>query len=205
MTENQQLITNNHELATDEYQLVLRAAKGDFDSFEELIKLYTQPLWKFVYRLLGNAEDANDAVQQILIQLYRSLPNLDDPARFRPWLFRVARNKCLDHLRRKPSLTFSDFNSDDFEGDMSPLQLFPDPTPLPNEIIERRETQALLYEAIASLPERTRQVVALRYSTDLSFGEIGEVLGINENSAKTLFQRAKAPLRFYLRQRLFEF
>lgn len=190
--------------AADEQDLVLRAIKGDFDAFEELIKLYTQPLWKFVYRLVGNAEDANDTVQQILIQLYRSLPKLDDPARFRPWLFRVARNKCFDQLRRKPGLSFSDISNNEIDGDMSPVPLFPDPAPLPDEIIERRETQQLLHEAIASLPEKTRQVVALRYSTDLSFGEIGEVLGINENSAKTLFQRAKAPLRFYLRQRLFE-
>lgn len=193
-----------------EEALVIRAAEGEFAAFEELINLYKQPLWKFVYRLLNNTEDANDAVQQILIQVYRSLSGLGNPASFRSWLFMIARNKCIDQLRRKSSLSFSDFGDatgmdggDDDEGeDFSPLQYFRDPSPLPDEVIERHETQRILREAIARLPERPRQVVALRYTTDLSFAEIGEVLNMNENTAKTLFQRAKNQLRYYLKQQL---
>ncbi len=197
-------------ITSAEESLVARAAEGEFTAFEELINLYKQSLWKFVYRLLNNSEDANDAVQQTLIQVYRSLPTLENRERFRSWLFMIARNKCIDQLRRKSNVLFSDFRDsaksdggDEDEGeDFSPLQCFPDPAPLPDEIVERYETQQILRDAIAALPERPRQVVALRYTTDLSFSEIGETLGINENTAKTLFQRAKNQLRFYLRQRL---
>jgi RNA polymerase sigma factor (sigma-70 family) len=195
-------------LTLEEEELVERAVTGDFGAFEELILLYKPSLWKYVYRLVNNRyEDANDVVQQILIQVYRALPALENPARFRPWLFTIARNKCFDHLRRKPSLSFADFRTkqpseENGEDDNSPLQLYADPAPLPDEVIERRETVKLLQEAIEQLAEKPRQVVLLRYSTDLSFAEIGDTLGINENTVKTLFRRAKDQLRIYINARL---
>lgn len=192
-----------------EEELVARAATGEFAAFEELINLYTQPLWKYVYRALGNYEDANDTVQQILMQVYCGLPNLEDYSKFRAWLFMIARNKVIDQQRRKSNIPFADFGfgkqapAGEEEGEeFSPLQLFPDPAPLPQEVIERRETQQLLRQAIDALPERSRQVVLMRYTTDLSFAEIGAALGMNGNTAKTLFLRAKNQLRFYLKQRL---
>ena len=165
-------------LTLGEVELVEQAARGDFSAFEELIQLYKAGLWKFVYRLLNNSEDANDVIQQVLIQVYRGLPGLENPTRFRSWLFMIARNKCLDHLRKRPSLPFS------------------------SEVIEQRETQLLLREAIEQLADKPKQVVLLRYSTDLSFAEIGDALGINENTVKTLFRRAKDQLRDYIKQRL---
>lgn len=186
-----------------------RAATGEYLAFEELIGLYTQSLWKYVFRLLGNYEDANDTVQQILLQVYCSLPGLEDFSKFRAWLFMIARNKVIDQQRRKANIPFAEFGDDnkatnpDDDGEaFTPLLLFPDPAPLPQEVIERRETQKLLQEAIAALPERYRQVAIMRYTTDLSFAEIGEALGLNANTAKTLFMRAKDQLRFYLKQRL---
>ncbi len=191
-------------------ELIVRAMDGETAAFEELINLYKQPLWSFVYRLLGNYEDTNDTIQQILIQVYVSLPALENYARFYSWLFAIARNKCTDQLRHKARTQRESLpcevrlaqNEEDEDFSLSPLQLLADPTPLPDELIERRETQQLLQRAIATLPERQRQVVALRYTTDMSFSEIGEVLGLNANTAKTLFLRAKNQLRFYLKQHL---
>ena len=187
--------------------LIVRAVNGETTAFEELINFYKQPLWSFVYRLLGNYEDTNDTIQQILIQVYVSLPGLANNARFYSWLFTIARNKCTDLLTHKARNQREKLacevgpeqHEEDDDSSFSPLQLLADPTPLPDELIERRETQQLLQRAIAILPERQRQVVALRYSTDMSFSEISEVLGLNANTAKTLFLRAKNQLRFYLK------
>jgi RNA polymerase sigma factor (sigma-70 family) len=194
---------NSPDLPLEE--LVAQAVNGNFEAFEHLIEFYTPALWRFVFRLVGNYEEANDTVQQVLIQAYAGLAKLENPASFRVWLFTIARHRCIDLLRRQPSLTFSDFAARLTKGeatgeDPSPLNLFPDPGPLPEELVERREMQVLLQEAIASLPGRSRQVVTLRYATELTFAEIGQVLGMNENSVKTLFQRAKVQLRLYLRQ-----
>lgn len=190
---------------------MVEAINGDFAAFEELVTLYRQNLWNFVYELLGSYDDASEAVQQTLIQVHRSLSKLESPARFRAWLFTIARNKCLDLLRNQPPvLSFSNLtqfasnslSDDNDDSDFNLSSVLADAAPLPDEIIERQETQQLLQEAINALPIRLRQVVALRYTTDLSFTEIGTVLAISPNTAKTLFQRAKVQLRAYLQQRL---
>lgn len=187
--------------------LISRAVKSDFRAFEILVNRYSQPLWLYVFQVLQNREDANDTMQQILIQVYRSLASLKDSSRFRAWLFTIARNKCQDQFRQKASIPFSEIEArhrpEDEAGDIAfPLQLVRDPAPLADEIIERQETRQLLEEAIATLPEQSRQVVLLRYTTDLSFAEIGKVLNLKENTVKTLFQRSKSQLRFYIRQHL---
>jgi RNA polymerase sigma-70 factor (ECF subfamily) len=118
---------------------------------------------------------------------------------FRPWLYRIARNQCLDRLRARRTVGLPD-PGDEYEAG-PPGALLPDPTPLPDELAERRDLQRLLGEAIGTLPERYRAVVAMRYVTDLTFAEIGQALGLPENTVKTFFQRSKALLRDYLRER----
>ncbi len=183
----------------EESGLVERAALGNREAFERLAQIYVDSLWRYAARILSNPEEAKDVVQQTLLQMYQALPTLKEPERFRPWLFKIAHNKCHDQLRRANPLTFSEWS--DTPAQSSPINL-PDQAPLPEEVIERRETQHLLREAISALPEPQRQVAALRYAAELSFAEIGAVLGLKESTVKTLFQRAKPQLRFYLRQRL---
>jgi len=78
----------------------------------------------------------------------------------------------------------------------------PDQEPLPDQAFERAELQHLLQDAILTLPLRSREVVTMRYLGDLTFAEIGGALGMPENTAKTLFQRAKTRLRAYLARRM---
>jgi RNA polymerase sigma-70 factor (ECF subfamily) len=189
------------ELADEE--LAQLAAGGDFKAFEELARRYSPPLYKFACGMLRNTEDASDVLQQVLIQVYKALPRRNQRAPFRSWIFTIARNKCLDQLRKRRVLTFSeldDRHSREEEPDL--LERLNDPTPLPEELVEQQATQEVLKEAIAHLPERYRAVIALRYTSDLSFSEIGQVLNIPEGSAKTYFQRAKLWLRDYLKEKL---
>jgi RNA polymerase sigma-70 factor (ECF subfamily) len=125
------------------------------------------------------------------VQLLRSLPSVRTDAFLRPWIFVIARNKCLDHLKRRRALPFSDLSDPTTGGEL----VVADARPLPEELAERADLAQILRDAIAVLPERYRAVVALRYSSDLTFAEIGQVLGLPENTVKTHFQRAKAMLR----------
>ncbi len=207
-------------LLIDEEKLVTLAIKGDYEAFEQLIENYSLPLSRFVTRLLGNSEDARDAIQQVLLQTFQKLPTLHYPANFRAWFFTIARNKCFEVLRRRDKSRFSPvhaneisppgplearswaWNDEENDESSSLENMVPDPGPLPLEIIERQETRQTLKGAINRLPVRERQVVILRYTTDLTFGEIAQVLATNENTVKTLFQRGKARLRTYLAQKL---
>ena len=173
--------------------------------FERLVQQYNTALFHFVYRFLGDYDSASDICQQVFVQLYTFLPTLHTDRPLTSWLFHVARNRCLDELRRKRALSFTELENEGVhsheEEDPSLLQLVPDPHPLPDEVIEQHDLQRLLWEAIRALPPKLRQVVALRYGNELSYAEIGAILHIPPATAKTYFQRAKPLLRAYLTRR----
>jgi len=127
--------------------------------------------------------------------LYISLPTLRTGDPLKAWLFQVARNRCLDELRRKRTIHFSELESTTDEDELSPLAAMPDTSPLPEEVAERRDLQDCLQRAIQALPPKFRSVVLLRYAGQLSFSEIGQALNMPEATAKTYFQRAKPLLR----------
>jgi RNA polymerase sigma-70 factor (ECF subfamily) len=180
-------------------QLMVRIQRGDRDAIEYLIDRYQRPLFNFAYRFLNDADAAADICQFTFIQLFTHIHELRTDEGVRPWLFRVARHRCLDELRRNHTTAFSQFAPDGDEDGPSPLELFADTSPLPDDLAERADLQQILVQAIASLPAKYREVVALRYVADLSFAEIGAVLGIPEATAKTQFHRAKPLLRAFLR------
>lgn len=175
---------------TDE-QLAAAFLRGERVCFDELVRRYSAPIYAFALRMVGRPEDAEDLTQEVFVQLLRSLPSARADLPLRPWIFVIARNKCLDHLKRRRAVPFSDVVDTDDGGEVA----VPDERPLPDELAERADLQQLLQGVIAGLPDRYRVVVALRYSSDLTFAEIGQVLALPENTVKTHFQRAKALLR----------
>ena len=175
---------------------------GDQQAFETLVQRYSTPLFSFIYRFLGDYDQACDVSQQVFLQLYLSLPTLRTSDPLRAWLFQVARNRCLDELRRKHAIHFSELESASDEEELSPLAALPDTSPLPEELAERHDLQECLQRAIEELPPKFRSVVLLRYAGQLSFSEIGQVLAMPEATAKTYFQRAKPLLRTALSTQL---
>ena len=150
--------------------LLLLAQGGDADAFETLVRRYTQPLYAFATRILRDADDAADVAQHTFVQCYHALPRLRADTALRPWLYRVTRNRCLDLLRQRRAIQPD--TSRDEDDALDALSALPDTGPSLESLAERRDLQRLLAEAI----------------------------GIPENSAKTLFQRAKTMLRLSLRQ-----
>nr|BBH96024.1 hypothetical protein KTA_42230 [Thermogemmatispora argillosa] len=180
--------------------LAQKALAGDERAFEMLLKRYQTALFSFIYHFLGDYDQACDILQQVCLQLYISLPNLRTGEPLKAWLFQVARNRCLDELRRKRAVHFSELEGSTDEDEPSPLDAMPDSGPLPEELAERHDLQRVLQEAIQTLPPRFRAVVLLRYLAQLSFAEIGQALQMPEATAKTYFQRAKPLLRAALRE-----
>lgn len=179
-------------------ELLQRFRGGDTVAFEELIDRYNRSIYNFALRMLSNRDDAEDAAQQTFIQAFESLPGTRPDVPLRPWLFQVARNKCIDLIRRRRTVPLSVPQGDDEQVEIDP----PDRRPRPEELYERVELQQILQDAIDELPMRTRAVVVMRYVGELTFAEIGESLGLPENTVKTLFQRAKPQLRASIRKNL---
>lgn len=177
--------------------LAQQTLAGDQQAFEVLVHRYNTPLFNFVYRFLGDYDQASDVLQQVFIRFYTSLPKLSTGEPFKPWLFQVARNCCVDELRRRRryALHFSQLETENSEGEVTFLGDMADPGPLPDELIERHDLQQYLQKAIESLPPKFRAVVLLRYLSQMSFSEIGRTLNMPEATAKTYFHRAKVLLR----------
>lgn len=174
---------------------VQQTLAGDQRAFEALVQRYNTPLFNFICHCLGDYDLACDVSQQVFLQLYISMPTLRTGEPLKAWLFQVARNRCLDELRRKRAIHFSELESANDEDDLSPLAIMPDTRPLPEEMAERHDLQRSLREAIDALPPKFRSVVLLRYAGQLSFSEIGKTLNMPEATAKTYFQRARPLLR----------
>lgn len=187
--------------------LMEQASLGNQEAFEQLVRRYQHILSRFVWTRLGN-ETASDVVQFVWLQLYLTLPKLihnqrsgHQEASIKPWLFRIALNRCIDEQRkykRHPWVLFSELEQGDEDEWVSALDTWLDATPLPEEIAEHMDDNEHLRTAIQSLPLKFRHVVELRYTQELTFGEIGHQLRISPTTAQTYFYRACKKLRHTL-------
>ena len=175
--------------------LAQNSLAGDQQAFEILVERYRPLLFNSICHILNDYDQSCDILQQVFLQLYISLPVLKQGKSFRGWLLKVARNRCLDELRRKHALPFSALETVDDDNETSLLLSFNDPNPLPEEIAEHQDLKDRVQQAIDSLPPQYRRVVLLRYAGQRSFAEIGQALRIPAATAKTHFQRAKVLLR----------
>lgn len=192
-----QKITNDLVSEQPDGLLARIVLDGDQSAFELLVRRYHTPLFNFICHFLGDYDLACDVLQQVFLRFYISLPKLGTREPFKAWLFQVARNCCVDELRRRHryAIHFSQLEVESSDGELSVLADIPDPGPLPEELLERRDLQLHLCQAIESLPPKFRAVVVLRYTSQLSFSEIGRTLSMPEATAKTYFHRAKVLLR----------
>jgi RNA polymerase sigma factor (sigma-70 family) len=176
-------------------ELAKQFVAGKTDAFEVLVQRYAKPIYNFALSFLGDADEADEAAQLVFVQMYQSLPRarLDIP--LKPWIYRVARNKCIDLWRAHTTMSLSARDEREGDEDATPGADPPDPMPLPDQLAERKDLQQLLRGAINALPVKYRTAVTLRYVNELSFAEIASAMGVPENTAKTYFQRAKTMLR----------
>jgi RNA polymerase sigma factor (sigma-70 family) len=178
--------------------LVQRALTGDQQAFETLVHRYKASLFHLIYHYVREYEEAYDVLQQVWLQLYLSLAMLHQHVQLKPWLFKVARNRCIDVLRRRHLTYFSELEVGNDEEEIASVASIPDWSPTPEELVQSRDLQHQVQRAIQALPHQYRSIVWLHYEAELSFREIGQVLNIPTVTVKTRFYRAKPFLRTVL-------
>ena len=137
-------------------------------------------------------------LQQVFLQLYLSLPVLLTNVSLHAWLFQVARNRCLDELRRvrrQAALPFSTLAWEDGEEEQSVVAAIPDPAPLPEEVVETRDRYGSLHQAVAALPPKFRSIVILHCFKQLTFPEIAGLLHLPPSTVKSYYYRSLPHLR----------
>lgn len=164
--------------------LARRAQSGDVDAFTALVGRYQRPVYNLAYRMLGDAQEAEDVSQEAFIRAYQGLGRFDPTRLFFSWLYRIAVNRCLTARARPRPDPLTD----------TVAAALTDPSPSPERQAARGETQAAVQHAITQLPAHERTLVALRYGADLSYEEIAATLQIPLGTVKTRLFRARQRL-----------
>lgn len=178
----------------NEKELLLRMQQGDEAAFEALVRLYEKKIYTLCRRMCGNDEDAQEAAQDAFLALWRSAKSFRGDASLSTWLYRLAANACIDLLRRNQRNGAGGVSLDDEE---TTLELV-DVAPLPEQALERKETQRLIREGLAALPEDYRAILLLREAEGLSYTEIAETMHMELGTVKSRISRGRVLLRNYL-------
>jgi RNA polymerase sigma-70 factor (ECF subfamily) len=181
--------------AVADRRTVRAAQRGDIEAREELARACQRTAYHFALHLTGSAEDALDVAQDAMIRVFRSLDRFDIRRPIRPWLLRIVRNLVRDRARRLRVRRLETLapDPDALRADS------PDPGPNPEQRASMAQLQRMLWLAVARLPNRYREVVALRDYMDLSYAEIAAVLKIPAGTVMSRLHRGRALLREQLR------
>jgi len=172
------------EMWQNESALVCAAQRHDKEALQQLLIRNWPWLKGLVYSILDNADEVDDALQDICVRVIDKIESLREPERFRPWLAVLARRQALRHRQRKArrpgSLTEE---IAELQPDEKALQLF--------EKVEQKEQSQQILQAVQSLPEKYRQVFMLAYVSDLTYGNIAEILDIPITTVQIRLVRAR--------------
>lgn len=167
-------------MSSDE-RLALRAAQGDQGAFEEIYGRYHQDLYRFCLAMVGNPPDAQDALQNTMVKVLRSLPGEKRQIKLKPWLYRIARNEAVEILRRRRDST-----------ELEPEQM---PVAAVTETAETRERLRTLLADLEQLPDRQRAALVMRELSGLDFDQIGTAFGSSAAVARQTLYEARLSLR----------
>ena len=179
-------------------ELVQTAVAGREASFEELVRRYQRPIAAYVYRMVGDYDSALDLTQEVFIKVYNSLARYRSEFKFSTWIYKIAHNAAIDHLRRhavrEQALT-SSVDGERREVVIESRRLTPE------QESERKERRSEIESVVQLLQDSYRELIVLRHSHDLSYDEIAEVTGLPLGTVKNRLFRAREAMRDLLIQR----
>jgi len=181
--------------------LVKSAALGREEDFEALVIRYQRQIVNYIFRIIGDYDAALDVTQETFIKVYNSLDKYSTEYKFSTWLYRIAHNAAIDHLRRN-SVQSQSIETENADGTYQ-LQLECS-QPGPEKLRERSEWRAELQDVVRCLPASYRELIVLRHSRELSYDEIAEVTGLPLGTVKNRLFRAREMMREILLERGFD-
>ena len=179
---------------------VVRLRRGDLNALSELITRYQNRLYRYLLRMVRQPAEAEDLFQQTWLRVVEKIRSFDASRNFDAWLFTLARNLALDHLRRiRPESLdepLADSLASETLADRIPRK---DETPLDHALAAERRTEII--EAMAALPMTYREVLTLRFEEEMKIEEIAQLTAVPVSTAKSRLQRSLKQLRNALEAR----
>lgn len=184
--------------------LMLRVKRGDREAFDLLMQRWQQPVISFVYRTLPDLDEAEDLSQAVFVQLWKSAARYEVSAKFSTFLFTIARNLCLNELRRRARHPADSLDEPHPDDEAHPYRQIEDRREAPaSEATQNAELVSKVQEALDALPEKQRTAIILCREGELSYEQIADLLGTSLQATKSLIHRGretlKARLKPYLR------
>jgi RNA polymerase sigma-70 factor (ECF subfamily) len=171
--------------------LMREVAIGRRDSLEQLVRRHGSELLTFIQRMVGDSSRRDDVFQDVFLSVWQKRHGYQYPRAFKPWLFKIAANKCREHFRTAGRLPAWSLDRDVVGTEDRP-----------GDGLISQETHALVAAAVDALPESQRMVVVLRIWNGMSYAEIAEVTGRSEGTSRSLMYHALKQLREKLQIRL---
>jgi RNA polymerase sigma-70 factor (ECF subfamily) len=177
-----------------DFELVAQALSGSERAFADLLARYERPVFSLVLRMVRDRSTAEDLAQDAFLKAFDKLATYDPGRKFSSWLFKIAHNTAIDHLRRRELETVS-LDEPAGEDTAGPARTVEDRvTETPAAAAERSDLSRALARAVGRLRPEYRQVVVLRYQAGLEYGEIAEATGFPLGTVKTYLHRARKEL-----------
>lgn len=186
-----------------EAELIARILAGERELFHELVRPYERAVYFAAYSVLDNEHDAEDVAQETVLKALKNLPTFRGEAKFSTWLVSIAINEARARLRHARVLKFesADTTQEDEDGEVVPA-VITDWREVPSEALERKELRELLQSALASLPEKYREVLILRDVQEFNIADTAAMLGVNQGVVKTRLLRARLMMQKILAPQL---
>jgi RNA polymerase sigma-70 factor (ECF subfamily) len=173
-------------LITEENTWLEEALQGNMDAFTQLVETYQRPVFNLCYRMLGDAQEAEDAAQETFWRAYQGIKKYDRNRSFATWLLSIAAHYCIDQ-QRKRKLPMVDI-------DILPEEDAPDPSPNPEKVISRQMENKVLHKLLDKLQPQDRAAIVLRYWYEMSEEEIATTLQLTASAVKSRLFRARRQL-----------
>lgn len=184
--------------AVDDKELAAQAAVGRESAYRELLSRYERPVFSLVYRMVRDRGLAEDLAQEVFIRAFNAIDKYNPAYKFSSWIFKIANNLTIDHLRRKKLDTISIHGSPDAttaEAEARTQVVLESPGELPDQYTENRELGSLIEAAIGQLRPEYRAVTLLRHVEGHSYNEIAEIMELPLGTVKTYIHRARLELK----------
>ena len=177
-----------------EKEIVEQLRQGNEEAFKKLVSLFQEKVFNTAVNFLQNQQDAEDAAQEVFIQVYNSIGQFKENSTLSTWIYRITITKCLDHTRSKKRKKRFAFISSLFSEKNDLLHESPDFNH-PGVQLDRKEDAAILFKMVNSLPENQKTAFLLNKIEGMSYIEIADVMKLSESAVDSLLQRAKQNLR----------
>ena len=178
----------------DESVLVEQLKQGDQGAFKIIVETWQNMVYNTALGIVQNAEDAEDIAQETFVQVFNSIGSFKGESKFSTWLYRITVAKALDHERRKKRKKRFAFVKSIF-GQDSEVVVNPPDFHHPGIVLDNKENGAVLFKAIAQLPENQRVAFTLHKVDGLSYQEVSEVMKTSVSSVESLMHRARTNLK----------